>query len=99
MKAVILSSPILLEEGNFKFYEIEFNEAKKFIKHNDPENFSGHQTTKILGVEPSTERKTCTGYDIALVIQPIGRLEFGREYSVEEIEEIGVNFMIIHKIR
>lgn len=95
---VIISSPLLLEEGLFEIKKISLDEAKKWVQENAPENFVGHSTVKVLGIEPAKERKTCQGYDEALAIKPNTRLEFGKEYSVEEILEIGVTIFLIKKV-
>ena len=94
MKKVILSTSMLLECGTFEMKEVSLEEAKNFAK--TAENFVGHSTVRILGIEPTTERKTCTSYDEALVIKVNKRLEFGKEYSIQEIENIGYK---IYKIK
>jgi len=99
MKSVILSTPLLLEEGIFSARIISLDEAREFVRRNQPQNFCGHQTVKVLGLEPSTSRDVCKGYDAALCLKPKGRLEFGREYTVEEILEIGVIPFLISKER
>lgn len=96
---VILSSPILVEDGKFTRKTISQKKAQKWVDRNGPVNFSSHQTVKILGVEPASTRENTPGYDEALIISPLGRLEFGREYTKEEIEEIGVEFVLIKKAK
>jgi hypothetical protein len=96
---VILSSPILIEDGTFTRKTITQREAQDWVDKNRPLNFSGHQTTKILGVEPAATREITKSYDEALIISPQDRLEFGREYTKEEIEEIGVTFVLIEKVK
>jgi hypothetical protein len=95
---VILSSPILVEDGVFRRAEISQEEAQDWVISNNPINFSAHQTTKILGVEPAATRENTHGYDEALIISPNQRLEFGREYTKAEIEKIGVTFLMIIKV-
>lgn len=95
---VILSAPILIEDGMFTRNTISQKKAQKWVDRNGPVNFSGHQTTKILGVEPAATREITPGYDEALIISPNSRLEFGREYTKREIEEIGVTFCMITKV-
>ena len=96
-KRVILSSPILLETGVFEMKEVSLAEAVAFAQ--GAENFCGHPTMKILNIELSKDRKVCEGYDEALVLKPKGRLEvFGKEYSREEIEEIGVTCFLISRV-
>ncbi len=98
LRCVVLSSPILLEDGEFKRQTITLSEAREWVEVQEPEIFTNHETVKILGLEPAKERKTCEGYDEALVLQPVHRLEFGREYTRQEIEEIGVTAILISKI-
>lgn len=94
-KRVILSTSLLLEVGVWEMREVTLAEALVFAQ--GAENFCGHSTVKILGIEPSKDRKVCEGYDQALVLKPIGRLEFGREYSLEEIRNIGVTYLLISR--
>jgi hypothetical protein len=98
MDNVILSSPILLEEGTFEMKTLSLEEAAEWAKSENPKNFCGHQTTKALGIEPSSSREACVRYDQALCLKPKGRMEFGKEYSVQEILSIGVSFQLITKI-
>ena len=95
---VILSTPLLLEVGTFTMKELTLQEAVEWIKIHSPKNFCGHQTVKVLGVEPSRSREACTGYVQALCVKPHGRLEFGKEYSVKEIEEVGYTIYLISKV-
>lgn len=96
MKKVILSTPLLLEEGLFDCKKITLGEAIDWLDQR-VENYCGHESVKILGLSPDKSRRECIGYDMALVIKPRARLEFGREYTVEEIEKIGVDFVMITK--
>jgi hypothetical protein len=96
--AVILSAPMLLEEGTFCSKFLSLEEAQCWVQNNDPINFSGHITVKAVGLEPAISRDQCTGFDQALILKPLGRLEFGKEYSLEEVLEIGVQPMLIYKI-
>ncbi len=96
---VILSSPVLLEDGKYKRKTISRRKAQRWVDKNGPVNFSQHQTTKILGVEPAATREVTRAYDEALIISPNERLEFGREYTKDEIEKIGVTFVLITKVR
>lgn len=95
MSKVILSTPMLLTEGTFNMKEISLEEAKAWVAENNPVNFVGHQTVKVLGLEPATNREACTGYQQALSLKVNGRVEFGKEYTVEEILEIGVSCFLI----
>ena len=92
-KDVILSTALLLEEGTFTMEEINLEDAKIFASF--AKNFVGHSTVRVLGIEPATSREVCEGYDRALVLKVQGRVEFGKEYTVEEILEIGVRFYLI----
>ena len=68
-KIVVLSAPIIIGEGAFIATGITIEEAKRLARF--AENFSAHQTVKLLDLEPQTERKNCKDYDIAIVIAPI----------------------------
>ena len=92
---VILSSPIMVCNGTYSRYTLDKTQALAWVKENEPVVFSAHQTVKVLGLEPAKGRETCHGYSEALILQPKGRLEFGREYSVEEIEAVGLNYILI----
>jgi len=97
MKA-ILSTTLIIGEGTFTAKKISFEQAISWVSGNDFNNFCGHQTTKILGIQPAESREQCQGYVEALCLAPKGRLKFGREYSIDEIIEIGVDFTLITKI-
>lgn len=97
-KAVILSAPILIEDGCYCTGILTHEETIAWVKKFNPTNFCGHQTVKIIGLEPANARHDCDGYERALIIQPIKRLEFGREYSAEEILEIGCVYRVISKM-
>ena len=98
---IVLSSPLILEDGNFEAKTITLNEAIELVnlKGVKVENFCAHQTVKLLGLNPAKVRKDCSGYDLALVLKPKKRLPFGVELTVEEIEEIGVTVVLIRKIK
>jgi hypothetical protein len=93
--AVVLSVPLMISDGVYVQTEVSKEEAIKFVQDRKPANFSGHETTKLVGLTPATDRAMCKGYDKALVIKPLSRLEFGREYTAEEIEKIGVKYLVI----
>lgn len=95
MSKVILSTTLLLSEGVFELKRISVAEALEWVGQNNPQNFCGHQTVKLLGLEPSTSRGVCEDYTEALCLKPAARVEFGREYSLEEIQNIGVEFSLI----
>jgi hypothetical protein len=92
---VILSTALILQPGAFTAHLISIDEARQWVKKNNPKNFCGHATTLAVGVEPSKSREVCEGYDEALVLKPLGRLEFGREYTLEEVLAIGVQPMLV----
>ena len=95
---VILSSPILIEDGTFKRETLTKREAQEWMWDGNPVTiFTNHETVKVLALEPATNRD-CVGYDEALIISPNQRLEFGREYTQSEIEAIGVEFRLISKV-
>lgn len=98
MTITILSTPLLLEVGEFSMSEISLEQAMNLVNTNEVDNFCGHQTVKLLGLEPDTSRRACSGYSIALTFKVNGRLEFGREYTVEEIEAIGYSIFLIRKL-
>jgi hypothetical protein len=98
MRKVILSTSLLLEEGDFRCRKIDQTSAKFFATQPGVENFVQHSSVRILGILPAEERKTCLGYDEAIVIKPRGRLDFGKEYSLEELEKIGFDFFRIVKL-
>lgn len=99
MKNVILSSTLLIEDGVFKRSTLTHSEALEWVDFNDPINFVGHETVRILDLLPALSREVCIGYDTALCLKPIGRLEFGKEYTKEEIEANGVEFVLIEKLQ
>lgn len=92
---VVLSTPLLIGEGTFRNQGVSLEQARHWCEKHSPQVFTQHETVKVLGIEPAAERKSCTGYDEALVVVPAKRLEFGREYTLAEIEEIGVTIQIV----
>lgn len=105
MVRVILSSPILIldkDEAQFHARRLSLGEARAWVEaateDGSIENYCGHETVKILGLEPAQDRRNCDYYDVALCASAKERLEFGREYTIEEIEEIGVDFLLIQRI-
>jgi hypothetical protein len=92
---VILSSPVLLQDGSFNRKTISRRAARKWVEKHRPTNYCTHQTVKLLGIDPANSREECLGYDEALIATPKGRLDHEREYSWQEIEHIGVDFVLI----
>lgn len=95
---VILSTSLILEDGIFRSRSLTLEEAQAWVAENNPQNFCGHSTVKVLGLEPAASREQCRGYTAALCLSAKGRLEFGREYSVEEILAIGVDFRLVEEV-
>lgn len=95
MTKVILSTKLIIGEGLFLSRSVSLVEAQKWVVDNNPINFCGHQTVKLVGLTPATTRDQCVGYTEALCLSAKGRLDFGREYTVEEIEDIGVDFTLV----
>lgn len=94
---VILSTPMLLTEGTYSMRYLTVDEAIEWVKTHNPKNYVGHSTVRVLGIEPATDRSVCTSYDQALSLKVNGRVEFGREYTAEEILSIGVTAMLIER--
>jgi hypothetical protein len=94
----ILSSSIIFEPGIFKVSNLTIPEAKEWVKNNNPTCFSTHDTVKILGVTPAKSRLACNSYVEALCLKPNQRLDFHREYSLAEMEEIGVTIFLIKRM-
>jgi len=95
---VILSTKLLLEPGTFRAKEITQEQAIAWLSLVQVENYCGHETDRILGLEPDRSRKNCPGYDEALAVNAKSRLDFGREYTRAEIEAIGVEFTLIKRM-
>lgn len=95
---VILSTAILIEDGEFTRQTLTEGEASEWVRLKAPTNFCGHETVRLLGLEPDRSREQCNGYEQALCLSANERLEFGREYSLGEIEQIGVTFTLITKV-
>ena len=93
---VILSSPLLLTAGTFKSETISLTEAIIWVNDNNPTCYSAHATVGLLGIDAtSVPRNDCESYRQALILKPNKRLEFCKEYSLDEIAEIGVTCMLI----
>jgi hypothetical protein len=90
---VILSTTMLLEEGTWSMIKVSLEVAREFAL--DAKNFVGHSTVRVLGIEPATSREVCQSYDQALCLKVRGRIDFGKEYSVEEILAIGIDCFLI----
>jgi hypothetical protein len=97
MIRVILSTALILDEGTFTSTNLSKKQAQKWLRKGPFINYCGHESVRILGLEPSQKREQCTYYDEALAIRAKKRLEYGREYTQEEIEKIGVIFVLIKR--
>jgi len=95
---VVLSTTLIIGEGTFRARRISQDAALAWTKAHHPVNYCGHQTVKLLGVDPATARWNCTGYREALCVSAKSRLESGREYTLGEIEKIGVNYTLIERV-
>ena len=93
--SVILSSPLILDDGDFKSWTISQEEAQRWVEEFQPKVYTQHETLKILGVTIALSRENCDYYDQALSLKANDRLEFGKYYTLEEIKEIGVTFRLI----
>jgi len=94
---VAITSAFIPVQGKFKFKIISKQDAISLIKTNELVGiFTGHQTVKILGLKPVQGRPVYNPQPdhIQLWIKPKGRLEFGKEYTIEEIEEIGYDIWV-----
>ena len=95
MKRVILSTPMMLEEGTFTMRQVPLCEAVRWVEAHNPTNYVGHSTVRVLGIEPATTRDVCDRYDQALSLKVQGRLDYGTEYSAEDIMALGVKAYLI----
>lgn len=87
----VILSAIIPQEGTAHICQVDLSEMKEYVQSGNFVNFVGHETVKLLGVEPAKDRRELNGYyDEAVIVKPNGRLEFGREYSISELQEIGV---------
>jgi len=94
----VLSSPMVLTVGLYQVMKIDLECAKFLCEHQEVKNYCPHQTVKLLGLEPSTTRDACEDYEVAICIKTKGRLEFGKEYNIKEIESIGYDIFHIRKV-
>jgi len=95
----ILSTPMLLTTGTFKSEIISLTEAIIWTKMYNPTCYTSHETVRLLDIDPTTiERAECHDYYQSLVLKPNKRLAYGKEYTLEEIEEIGVTCMLTTKL-
>ena len=92
---VILSAPLVLEEGTFAVRRVSLAQAKRWIRENRPTNYCGHQSVRLLGVNPSRARESCPGYTEAVALKVRRRLAFGREYSEDEITAADIDIFLI----
>ncbi len=95
---VILSTALIIDEGKFESKNLSKRQSLKWLGEGPATNYCGHESVKILGLQPDQSRKQCTYYDEALAIRAKKRLEYGREYTQKEIEDIGVLFVLIKRL-
>lgn len=98
IKRVVLSTSLIIGEGTFAAGNITLDQARAWLKQGPYKNYSGHESVRLLGLEPNTDRETTGPYDEAICVKSKERLEFGREYSVAEIEAIGYEVMLICRV-
>lgn len=75
--------------------KISLREAKRFAALDGTINYVAHDTVRLLGIEPATDRRECIWYDEAIVIKLDSRPPFGVELSLEDIEKIGYTIYCI----
>lgn len=97
MKRVILSTSLIIGPGTFQAEEISEAEALAWKKKGTVVNYCRHETVRLLGLDPKRAMSQCEGYDEALTLGARRRLEFGREYSLEEIRAMGVRFTLVKR--
>jgi hypothetical protein len=95
---VVLSAPLLIGEGTFKSEIIRPRQVSDWLSRGWLYNYCGHETVRLINLDPAEKRDDCTYYDEALILKPKKRLEFGREYTREEIADIGVDFILITRV-
>ncbi len=96
-RKLAITSAFIPVEGTFQFRIISKEEAINLIKNNDLIGvFTSHQTIKVLGLKPCQGRPIYNPElnHIQLWIKPKGRLEFGKEYTLDEIEAIGYDIWV-----
>lgn len=97
LSRVILSTSLIVGEGTFQAQEISEVAARAWLDKGPVANYCRHETVKLLGFDPKQALPQCERYEEALCLGAKSRLEFGRHYSVEEIREIGVRFMLVKR--
>ena len=93
MAELVVVSAFIPSEGKWDIKKISLEEAKELVnKAKKVSIYTQHQTIKLINLEPDTERRVYIpqGEEKQLWLKPNGRLEFGKEYSLEELQEIGV---------
>jgi len=84
-------------EGVFRIRKLTKQEAIQLLRNCEAtEVYTNHETIKVLGLTPCTGRPVFnpTGREVQLWVKPRARLEFGREYALDEIERIGYDIWI-----
>ena len=77
---------------------ITLEDARNWVAKHELTNYCSQPSVKLLGINPTEARKTCTGYTEALVIKVRKRLDRSKEYSVKDILDIGVDLFLITEI-
>ena len=103
MQVVIFSTTLMPSDGIWERRTTTLQAAKEELavlkaQGIEPVCFSQHQTVKLFGVSPATGREQCQDFDLAFVARPLFRTEFGKEYSLEEIEDGGYEVVRVAKI-
>lgn len=96
-KRVILSTKLIIGQGTFQAEQITKTQALEWLAQDDVDNYHSHDTCRLIGLEPDTERRTCAGYDEALCLNTKKRLKFGIEYTLAQIEAIGIEYTLIRR--
>ena len=99
MKKISVVSSFIPAEGRWDIKKISLEEAKNLLQGAEVAVYSGHQTVKILGLSPAEGRPIYVpAGETQLWVKPKGRLDFGREYTAEEIEQIGYDIFVAEPV-
>jgi len=94
---VILPTATVVEEGNFVSKFLTREEAINWCRHNHVVNYCCHATVKLLGFPPTVSSDTCTFYDEALCIKPVGRFP-SKDISMDDLLLLDVRYTLITKL-
>jgi len=103
MRKVYVMSAFVPVEGFYQISKIPLDKAKRIISSSEEVIVaSQHETVKLLGLFPAKERITVKEDDLKgalqIWIKPKERLQFGKEYSLEELEEIGYDIWLGYRL-